>query len=552
MLKLFTRVSLRLYLLGAFSLTLALLFNQPQFTVEAQNGAADLSLKQITTSTSFDVGGTLTYTLLVVNNGPNTATGIKIEDKMPDEVSLVSAASSQGTCTPNPTGAACSLNDLPAGGFETVTLTVQGNAATLILNWASVSANEPDINLGNNSSYRNTVLHNTGDTNPNMTVNIPVLVMNEGQTVQASGNLTLPQQTGALLSASVGTLSQTYLSGAGGAWGWQYTADFDAPRNQTVVISAADGAGRQAQITFEVMVNNVNRAPFALNDFVTTKQDKAVFVAVLTNDSDPDGDSVTTASVDTPPQNGIAQIYPDNTIIYGPDDGFNGTDSFTYSISDGHGGQSSALVTVSVVAAGLPNTAPAAGNDQYGSFRDAALTITGLQVMYNDIDPDGDTLTFTSVSSVNPAIGSVVLNPDQSITITPASGYTGNLVGTYTVSDGRGGSSSATITVAVIAPSSTNHAPVATADTLSTPRNTPLRISPSDLLANDSDPDGDRLSISGINIGSYYTGWMVLNSDGSVTYFPPYYFTGTLTGTYRISDGRGGTAAGSLTLTVGG
>ncbi len=92
---------------------------------------------------------------------------------------------------------------------------------------------------------------------------------------------------------------------------------------------------------------DTNEAPVAVNDSVTAKRNRSKVIAVLANDSDPDGDPLTVSSVADPP-NGTTIINGDGTVTYTPTTGFIGTDSFNYSVSDGQGGAASALVTVKV------------------------------------------------------------------------------------------------------------------------------------------------------------------------------------------------------------
>jgi hypothetical protein len=110
------------------------------------------------------------------------------------------------------------------------------------------------------------------------------------------------------------------------------------------------------------------------------------------------------------------------------------------------------------------------------------------------------------------------------------------------VSDGKGGLSTATVTVTV-AP--VNDAPVARNDSGSTPEGTTATIS---VLANDSDADGDTLSVTAV--GSAANGTVVNNGNGTVNYTPSTGFMGTDTFTYTISDGKGGTATATVSVSV--
>ena len=114
-----------------------------------------------------------------------------------------------------------------------------------------------------------------------------------------------------------------------------------------------------------------NRAPVAGDDTATTTAGSAVSIAVLGNDSDPDGDTLTISAVSDPPK-GTATINAAKTAItYTPDSGFSGTDSFSYTASDGHGGTDTATVSVTV-----SSTAPA----YLGCYKDQSVRdIDGLR-----------------------------------------------------------------------------------------------------------------------------------------------------------------------------
>ena len=97
-------------------------------------------------------------------------------------------------------------------------------------------------------------------------------------------------------------------------------------------------------IAVTITVNpDSNDPPVATNDSVSTDEDAPVNIVVLSNDSDPDSDTLTTTGiVNILPSNGIATLKGDGTIDYTPNTDFNGQDSFVYSISDGNGGTDTA------------------------------------------------------------------------------------------------------------------------------------------------------------------------------------------------------------------
>lgn len=278
---------------------------------------------------------------------------------------------------------------------------------------------------------------------------------------------------------------------------------------------------------------SVNNAPIATDDTATTDADQAVTIDVLSNDSDADGDTLSIMSV-TNGSNGTVAVNG-NQLVYTPTTGFSGNDSFTYTISDGKD-TATATVNVTVKAAVSNNSAPVAVDDS--ATTDAGQAVT-INVLTNDTDADGDTLGITNVT--DGSHGTVAISGDQVI-YTPANGFSGNDSFTYTVSDGED-SAAATVNVTIKAVVSSNTAPVATDDSASTLFNTPVTI---DVMANDTDADGDPLSIIAAANGSNGTAAIDL---GKIVYTPNDGFSGKDTFTYTISDGQDDATA-SVEVTV--
>lgn len=178
-------------------------------------------------------------------------------------------------------------------------------------------------------------------------------------------------------------------------------------------------------------VQFINRGPAAVDDSATVRNDATVTVAVLANDSDPDGDALAITAVGMP-ANGTATIAG-TSITYAPRAGFTGTDSFTYTVRDPAGLTATARVTVTVTAPPQPNRAPVAVDDE------ATTTLanpTTVRVLLNDFDPDGDPLT---VVSALPGIrGQTRVNPDGTITYTPNVDWCGTDFFVYTIRDPAG------------------------------------------------------------------------------------------------------------------
>ena len=182
-----------------------------------------------------------------------------------------------------------------------------------------------------------------------------------------------------------------------------------------------------------------NNAPVAADDAVTVAEDGSVTLQPGDNDTDADGDAVVAWVIASVPPNGTATVNPDGTVTYTPDADFNGTDSFDVRVYDGNGGFDVSTVTVTVTAAAdAPNAADDSATAGWGAP-------TVIDVLSNDADPDGDALQITGVSQGTN--GSVTVNANGTLTYTPGTNFQGSDVFTYSVSDGNGGTDTATVTV---------------------------------------------------------------------------------------------------------
>jgi subtilisin-like proprotein convertase family protein len=190
-----------------------------------------------------------------------------------------------------------------------------------------------------------------------------------------------------------------------------------------------------------------NDPPVAVDDSYAVTEDGLLSVSletgVLENDTDSDGPEPLTAKLGAGPSNGSLTLNSDGSFTYEPDPDFNGTDSFTYVANDGLDDSNVAIVTIMVDPLADP---PLAVDDAYSTPMDTAKT---MEVLTNDSDPDGDSLSVMSVSL--PSNGTAVINADNTITYTPNSGFIGIDTFDYTISDGNGGTDTATVSIEVSA-----------------------------------------------------------------------------------------------------
>jgi YD repeat-containing protein len=242
--------------------------------------------------------------------------------------------------------------------------------------------------------------------------------------------------------------------------------------------------------------------------------------------------TVTAFNNSTVAQSGMVSQASNTSFNYTPNAGYLGPDSFNYTITDGTNGTATGVISVTVA---LPaNHNPVANSETIGTPPGVAITFNPLT---NDTDADGDTLTITSVSGTH---GGQTTSTPTTITYSPLYGFAGDDNLTYTISDGHGGTASATDTIHVAFGAGPDHAPVTGNDFPTTPENTTLSNFP--VLANDTDEDGDTLTISGVSVPTLGGTATIDPSRTTITYVPPHNVTGIDTFTYTVSDGRDFTA----------
>ncbi|HWT14552.1 MAG TPA: Ig-like domain-containing protein [Patescibacteria group bacterium] len=273
----------------------------------------------------------------------------------------------------------------------------------------------------------------------------------------------------------------------------------------------------------------LNRQPIAVNDAVAVPRGQSANIAVLANDSDPDGNPLTVTAV-TQPAHGTAS-FSAGGVSYTPAAGYVGSDSFTYTISDGADGTATATVNISVV-----DRAPIANADSASTRIETPVTI---DVLGNDSDPDGDAISVTAVGT--PAHGMAAIS-GGAVVYTPAAGFVGSDSFSYTLTDANGSTATGTVTVSVEAG---NRAPVAVDDYAETINLAWILIN---ALANDSDPDGDAISV--VSFTQPANGTVVQVAPGQFHYKANAAFCGLDIFTYTIRDSAGLEATATVTVNV--
>uniref|UniRef100_C5CL57 Outer membrane adhesin like protein n=1 Tax=Variovorax paradoxus (strain S110) TaxID=543728 RepID=C5CL57_VARPS len=223
-----------------------------------------------------------------------------------------------------------------------------------------------------------------------------------------------------------------------------FANDYEAGANAHALVVGANDGTVTTSIPVTLNEQNLNEAPTAPDDTKTTNEDTPVSGQII--GSDADGDTLTYVK-GSDPAHGTVTVNADGTYTYTPGANFNGTDSFTVTVSDGHGGTTTSTVNVTVNPVNDLPTVP-----DYIQTTHEDTPVSG-QVIGTDVD--GDTLSY--VKGSDPAHGTVTVNADGTYTYVPGVNFNGTDSFTVTVSDGHGGTTTSTVTVTI---NPVNDAPV--------------------------------------------------------------------------------------------
>jgi hypothetical protein len=313
--------------------------------------------------------------------------------------------------------------------------------------------------------------------------------------------------------------------------------------NATFTFKATDEKGLLSVTSATVTIPVTAPAPVANNDTATTTSDKPVTIPLFANDQNTTSNTLVTIA--SPPSSGSVKINPDGSVTYTPNPDFTGTDTFVYQACDAQGQQcTTANVTVTVTAPATPPvtppTPPVANDDTDTTMLEKPVTIP---ILTNDTDVQSGTVTITTP----PSHGNVTVNPDNTVTYTPATGFIGADNFNYQICNPQGQCATATVTVTVSPPPVTppTNNPLTLNDdaaTITAP-NQPVTLP---VLSNDQNADPKSVSIA----TPPAHGNALVNPDGSITYTPNADFTGTDTLIYQACDSQQQCAIALVTITV--
>ena len=322
----------------------------------------------------------------------------------------------------------------------------------------------------------------------------------------------------------------------------QITAASTVPANLTVDYTVTNGtSSTTGKVAIVPVTQSQPQPPVVTNDTAVVRAGDVVTAKVLDNDTSPSGLNL---SVDSQvslvgDELGTAWVS-ENTVRFRAGDQ-PGRTSYAYTAKDDQGQTASGVLTVEVRAQDTEhNSAPSPQNLEARTLAGSATNIT---VPLDGIDPDGDSVSLVGLNQA-PSLGSVEVNSSW-LTYKPAEGATGTDTFTYVVEDRFGAQSTGTVRVGVAQSSPLNVAPVATDDLVVAK---PGRTVAVDVLSNDLDTDGDTLSLEGDPVSSDPSLGVSTRAGRLVLNLPDK--EGNHSVTYTVSDGRGGTDTGTVTVQV--
>ena len=294
------------------------------------------------------------------------------------------------------------------------------------------------------------------------------------------------------------------------------------------------------QATVTVTVNAVNDPPTTSNGSFNVNED-STYNGSLPVYSDIDGGPTFTYSIHTQAGHGTATVTNAATgaFSYTPTGNYFGGDSFVFQISDGNGGTATGTMTITVTEV---NDLPVANPQTISTLEDTIYTgtLTGSDVDYGP----ADTLTYSIHTQAGHGTATVTNAATGAFSYTPTGNYFGGDSFVFQVSDGRGGTHTATVTVSVV--SEVNDPPVANDQTRSTNEDTLLTgtATASDV---DHDPQ-DTLTFSLLSGPAH--GGATVATNGYYEYLPSANYFGPDSFVFQVSDGRGGVDTGTISITV--
>ena len=306
-----------------------------------------------------------------------------------------------------------------------------------------------------------------------------------------------------------------------------YTPNANENGDDSFTFRVSDGQAASGPATIFITINPVNDAPTADAGSITTDED--VPVSGNVSGTDVEGAALTYDLASTPGK-GVITAFDRTTgaFTYAPNTNENGSDSFTFKVSDGPSDSSAATVSITINAV---NDAPTVGDRTEAVDEDGSFPIT-----FAGSDIDGDSLTFSVVA---PPSNGTVTGTSPNFTYTPNANFSGLDTFSYKANDGAADSNTATV-IFDVAP--VNDAPTASAQQVLTDEDTAKLITLSG-----SDVEGDALTFT---VLTQPTNGTLSGTAPNLTYTPDANYNGADSFTFKVNDGQVDSSAATVSITV--
>jgi VCBS repeat-containing protein len=397
----------------------------------------------------------------------------------------------------------------------------------------------PDANYNGTDSF--TYYCTDGLLNSNIaSVNITITPVNDAPVANAQSVTTAEDTAKAItLTASdadndplswIIVAGPTHGSLSGVAPALTYTPNANYFGSDSFTFKVNDGHVDSNTATVSITITSVNDAPIADSQSVSTAEDTALDITLTASDVD---DTSFVWSIVSPPAHGsLSGLLPE--VTYHPAQNYNGADSFTFRVNDGHVNSNNATVSITITPV---NDAPIASNQSVSTNEDTAKAIT-----LTASDSDGDLLTWAIVT---PPTHGTLSGTAPAVTYTPDANYFGNDSFRFKVNDGLVDSNIATVDIMVV---SVKVAPIAVADSYAVYENDLLVVDAPGVLGNDFDYDST--SLTAVFDAGPFHGELTLNPDGSFVYQPDEDYYGIDEFIYHVSDGELDSNIVAVTITI--
>ena len=493
-------------------------------STQATNGVASVSGTTVSYAPNTNFNGTDSFTLTLTDNaGYTTTQAITVTVNSINDVPTITIDSTLTTDEDNNQSLTFTFSDVDG---DTVSASVTSQASNGV---ASVSGTTvsyaPDANFNGNDSFTLTLTDNAGYSTT-QAISVTVNSVNDEPTITIASTLTTDEDNnqsltftfsdvdGDIVSATVTTQASNGVASVSGTT-VSYAPDTDFNGNDSFTLTLTDSAGYTTTQVITVTVNSVNDDPtITIENTLTTDEDNNQNLTFTY--SDVDGDTVS-ATVSTQAKHGFA-IVIGTTVSYAPETNFNGSDSFTLTLTGSDGFTTTQTITVTVNSVNDEPMITIASTLTTDEDNNQILTFT-----YSDVDGD----TVSAVESVAPVHGTITIT-GTSVLYSPDANFNGSDSFTLTLTDSAGFETNKTIIVNV---DSVNDIPIAVDDQLMLDV-TADNLYQIDILANDISPDGDSLTLIGVSasIGE------ALIENNKLVYQAPIGTEGTIEFSYAIKD----------------